>query len=365
MGAIGRILKRKAFPKPNTFIGGLGLNYPTSTSGITGQLGVTAISLKRYRSDGPDNEVSFYKRHDYGIAALNAFAGTEVTYYYDEGEKCSINSNQGVFRNTKIYRFWIPRTKLWQGPSGYVTLNNVQTRGYLYLPYWTGEGNNQNYIWNSASVTNKLDILYAPKLTRLTLQLQARRNFVNQTLIRRVVFPRIKTLNANHESYIFTNVNPACIFYLSKEMSYYNQGNENKHVTYWRNRGCEIRWVENMLVPNPVNDLAVNQGTTTAELVFSIPSVNVNSIEGYEIWIHDINTTGYDRWQKYMPHSEALGSGHIITGLQQGTTYIVKLKTFDYYYNLSEFSNEIQFTTNIIGLLQGTINGTSSMTVNT
>lgn len=365
MGAIKRTLRRKPLPPPNTFIGGLGLNYPTSTSGIAGEIGVTPISLKRYKSDGPNNEVSFFKRHNYGISALNAFYTKEVTYYYDEGEKCTINSNQGVFRSCKIYRFWIPKTQLWQAPSGYFTLNSVQTRGYLYLPYWTGVGNNQNHIWNSGSATNKLDVLYAPNLVNLTLQLQERSNFAGQTLIRRVVWPRLKTMSAYQNYSIFTNVNPACIFYLSKEMSYYDNGNENRHVTYWRNRGCEIRWVENMVQPNSVNDLAVTPGTSSAEITFSAPSVNINPIDGYEIWIYDVNATGYDRWQKYMPHSEALVSGHIITGLEQGKTYRVKLKTFDYYYNLSEFSNEVEFTTNTIGLLQGSSFGTSSMIVNT
>ncbi len=364
MGSISRTLKRKPIPPANTFVGGAGIEHPTA-SDFAAKIGSTAISLKKYLVDNPDNEVSFYKRGNYGISALSAFQNQVVNYYYDTDGKITLQTNQGVFRNCNFYRVHMPNVPLFRSPSGFFTLNSIQTRGYLYLPGWTGLGDNQNHIWNSGSSSNQLDVLYAPKLVQLTLQQTSRFNFQNQTAIRRVIWPRVKNMSAFFDSSIFGNVNSSCIFYLAKEISYYVNGNENKHAAYWRGLGCTIRYVENQLKPNVVNDLAVtNIGTSQADITFSIPAVNENSIDGYEIWIHDINAIGEDRWQQYMPHSEATVSGHTISGLTEGATYRVKLKTFDFYYNVSDFSNEVEFTLNTTGILAGVINATSGHLAN-
>lgn len=358
MGSIGRILKRKPIPPPNHFLGGSGIDFPTAAS-IQSFYSGGAIAFKRYKNDGPNNEVSFYRRGTYDLQGLNAFYQKTVDYYLDIQGKMIV-SNQGVFRSTNIYRFYVPNNPLWRGPSGFFTLNDIETRGYLNMPNWTGEGDNQNHMFNSGSGTNQLDVIYAPKLTRMTLQQTSRFNFQNQTAIRRIVWPRVKNMSAFFDSSIFGNVNPAAIFYLAKEMSYYNNGNENRHVTYWKGLGCTIRYVENQMKPNAINDLAItNKGTTQVDVTFSIPSVNENAIDGYEVWIYDVNVTGEDRWQQYMAHSEATVSGHTVSGLTEGATYRVKLRTFDFYYNVSDFSNEVEFTLNTVGILVGVVNATS------
>jgi len=88
-----------------------------------------------------------------------------------------------------------------------------------------------------------------------------------------------------------------------------------------------------------------NIGADRADLDFTVPAVTQNPIDGYEVWISDQNETGLERWQGLTSKEEIFAPLDTILQLLPNTTYKLKIRVFDYYYNISEFSNEVEFTT--------------------
>lgn len=143
-----------------------------------------------------------------------------------------------------------------------------------------------------------------------------------------------------------------------------NNGNLHESLVGPANRGTDIRYVTNFDKPNSVNDLSVSNVTSgNVELNFTPPPANTNVNDFYEVWLDD----GSDNViQRNFPLGEVTGSGQVIefrlcygsdgtieasvnggigTSLVPNTSYTLKIKTVDYLYNKSEFSNEVSFTT--------------------
>lgn len=86
-------------------------------------------------------------------------------------------------------------------------------------------------------------------------------------------------------------------------------------------------------IPNAVSDLSTASITATSVVLnFTAPS-SVNAILQYEVWV---NGAFWD-W--------ITASGGSVTGLTSATNYNIQIKTADIFYNISELSNNVNFTT--------------------
>jgi hypothetical protein len=86
-------------------------------------------------------------------------------------------------------------------------------------------------------------------------------------------------------------------------------------------------------VPDAVSDLSTGTITaTTVVLNFTEPS-STNAVLQYEVWVDG----AFWQW--------ITASGGAVTGLVTATNYDIQIKTADIYYNISGFSNNVNFTT--------------------
>ena len=86
-------------------------------------------------------------------------------------------------------------------------------------------------------------------------------------------------------------------------------------------------------VPDAVSDLSTGTITaTTVVLNFTEPS-STNAVLQYEVWVDG----AFWQW--------ITASGGMVTGLVTATNYDIQIKTADIYYNISGFSNNVNFTT--------------------
>ena len=142
----------------------------------------------------------------------------------------------------------------------------------------------------------------------------------------------------------FTNVKTNCIFYVNPIMeTIYLGGLDQTLASLVSTRNAEIRYVTNDIMPNPViNVSGYNITSNSVDLSFSEPLPNTNAVDFYEVWVDD----GFGLNHSRVPHQEIQSSGGTVLNLTPNTTYKIKLKTCDYLYNVSNFSNEITITTN-------------------
>ena len=148
-----------------------------------------------------------------------------------------------------------------------------------------------------------------------------------------------------------------------------NGGSRHASIDYMisKQSNTSIRYVTNFDKPNAVNDLTFENVTgKNVTLNFTPPTINTNENDFYEVWLDDGTNNII---QKYFNIGEVQGPGETIqirtaqagdasveaevnggintSGLLRNTTYKIKLKTVDYLYNKSGFSNEITITTTL------------------
>lgn len=107
---------------------------------------------------------------------------------------------------------------------------------------------------------------------------------------------------------------------------------------------------------NPPSGLTVSaESATEISVHFTPPEDNVNYLQGYEIWVRN----DAEPWTKYTPlFSTYDNSNVIVDGLTTGTTYYVKVRAFDGFYNLSEFTEEVPITIYIPNTFIGGVGAT-------
>jgi hypothetical protein len=119
-------------------------------------------------------------------------------------------------------------------------------------------------------------------------------------------------------------------------------GTNDRNLVSWKLAGTEIRYVPAFVVPNPINDLSVSSITSNScQLNFTIPTDVAYPVDFYEVWIYN----GTSLKGLLVPDREITTSGAVITGLPSGKQHTIKIVVRDYYYNGSDFSNEITFVT--------------------
>jgi hypothetical protein len=156
------------------------------------------------------------------------------------------------------------------------------------------------------------------------------------------------------------------IIYINPQWETANGGNlhESLQLVLSNEPNTDIRYVTNKDAPNEVNNLSVSNITSTnVQLNFTEPQVVTNVNDFYEVWINDGTN---NLIQNYFPLGEVSTTGENIdfrlsfgsdgsieasiangvsTGLVPNTDYTIKIRTVDFLYNKSTFSNEVSFRT--------------------
>lgn len=177
------------------------------------------------------------------------------------------------------------------------------------------------------------------------------------------LIPQTPTYDRYFNNWSIRRNNALKIVYLHPDWGTINSGNRHASLDYMasKNGFTDFRYVTNFVKPNAVTDLSfTNVEANNLTLNFSIPSINTNLIDFFEVWLDDATNNVI---QQNFPLGEVNSNGESINffsnlqtknievnnlsslGLKSNTTYTLKLKTVDYLYNKSNFSNEITFTT--------------------
>jgi len=305
------------------------------------------VRFERHYKNGPwkySHELGIMVRLPKAMFYVDSFfADTRITYVLDIDGRCTL-INQGVLRQaSNLERMHFPGATHISSPSGYFTfLSLTKLKGHIIFPKLTGELYNMNHIFNNAVLVETLEM---PLLTRIALQLASRSNFQNMNGLKRVYMPLCVTFvyATGGVPSIFGNIPAGTIMYLHPSLETSDGGLRHASVVYWEDtRGAVIRYVNEFTAPNTVNDLSASSVTETSfNLDFTVPSVTVNAIEYYEVWIYD----DINRWRYFTSHQEIVTTGGTILGLESGTTYRVEIKTVDILFNKSSFSNQITVRT--------------------
>lgn len=349
MGSISRALRRKPFPKPNFYIGGAG-NYYTTEAQYAAQFdgpldAIVATMIKRLKIDPTTQEASFYIRRNINAFYVHSFQNHPLlTHFFDLDGKIG-RLGQGAFGTCPLKAVYWPRINTFEGPSGYDTLSGAQmVQRHVYQPGYRGDYGNQNYAFNTS---NYVKWLWMRDAWNISTQIAARATHQGYTNLYRLNIASISQLNSQSVSQIFTNLPPGCIVYINLDIYTVDKGNRENTIAWWEDsRGVVFRFVTNFVNPDPVTNLAVtNIGADRVDLTFTPPAVTANPLDFYEVWIDNDAWVGQDRWKKLGMWQEIVNSGDTLIELEANTTYRVKLKTADYFWNISEFSEEVEFTT--------------------
>jgi hypothetical protein len=117
------------------------------------------------------------------------------------------------------------------------------------------------------------------------------------------------------------------------------------NLDYVRSSFTEVRYVANFINPNPPTNLnfTVNSSTSIT-ITFDLPVINTNDLDFYELFI--IKKGEADEIAKLnIRDREITASNYVLNDLLEGFNYKVFLRTVDFYYNKSEKSQEIEFST--------------------
>jgi hypothetical protein len=112
-----------------------------------------------------------------------------------------------------------------------------------------------------------------------------------------------------------------------------------------RNRFSEVRYVANFIKPNPPTNLSFSVNSITSiTITFDLPVINTNDLDFYELFV--VKKGEADEIAKLnIRDREITASGYVLDDLLEGFNYKVFLRTVDFYYNKSEKSQEIEFST--------------------
>lgn len=324
---------------PNFYIEGVSGGITTKTALLAALFNSTALTFQRKIRNFEilEKDIAFYHQSPYQQEQLNWNPNLSLTAYLDLSGKVTIIEQDCFDSCTNLKYVYVPGCTEIQGPSGYQTMQNLPNlHWYCYFPLvWR----TQNYILNGAT---SVKTLYLPELTYLWIQVSGTRNaYANMTALERLYMPKLNTVlykTSDGSVRHFNNIKTGCIVYVPPALETSDGGNREKLIIYLEDtRLCEIRYIPNFTAPDAVVDLSSsNAALNSVDLDFTTPA-STNAIDFYEVWIDDGKTRG----MPLFAFQEIAISGDTLSNLEAGTTYAIKIRTVDFYYNVSGFSNTI------------------------
>ena len=164
---------------------------------------------------------------------------------------------------------------------------------------------------------------FFPKCTQVL-----RQTFQGAGVIKVIYMPLLTTIPEQNNIFA-TGSRPT--IYLNPFLATSNTGGEDAQVAYARSVGSIIRYVTNFTPPSNISNLSLGVIYNTAVQLNFTPPSSVNGIDYYEVYVDG----------KYNNDTRDF----LATGLLPSTSYRVKVRAVDMFYNKSDFSNEITVTT--------------------
>lgn len=133
------------------------------------------------------------------------------------------------------------------------------------------------------------------------------------------------------------------IIYLHENMATINNSAPFNTLQQAINRGVEARFISptNRAIPEVVTDLGIaSLGATFVEFSFT----NIPTADFYEVWLTD-HSDPNNLINRFFMYDEISNLDKLINNLNPATTYTVRLKTVDWAYNKSDFSDALTFQT--------------------
>lgn len=271
------------------------------------------------------------------IAYLNSFNGNSSSMFMNctsllIAELASLTDlADNAFNNCEALRYF-ENTSVVSG-NGQLTFRNIASILDIYLPnitftdtlfYLSSTGIRRVYMKSATTIGDS---------TFSSCTGMLRINIASATLI-----GANNTVNNN----VFLNLKTNCKIYVNPAMLTINAGGLEADLAYAQTtRSATIVSVTNTTAPSAVSDLSTSGiTTTTVTLNFTTPS-SANAIDFYEVLLMNNDAT-YPRWILW---SEITASGQNVTGLTSGVNYSIRIRTADIYWNISDRSNEVTFTT--------------------
>jgi hypothetical protein len=310
--------KNKPLFEPNVFIGG---EYTKEY--IAGQLAVNLSDIKSFKS--LNNNTEFYIGVNYEIVNAKFYGNISLDYFLDVSEKCTI---LGRGANDRSFRFNIIKKFIFNSATQIATrvaeditpdciyeAENVKTLiGYAF--YGSRKGVGRVNIRNADTI----ETIYGLSLN-------------NDQTFRYYGIDGILTSNPN-------------VFYMSDAIETLNNGVPPRSVSDMINKGADVRFIsisDQDNTPESISDLDfVSSNSNSITVNFS----DIQDADFYEVWIKDFSDPK-NVLNKHSQFGEITNQDKVIKGLKNFTTYEVRLKAVDYYYNKGNFSNTILAQTTI------------------
>jgi hypothetical protein len=304
--------KNKPLFEPNVFLGG-----EHTKEYIAQELAVNLSDIKGFKS--LNNNTEFYIGVNYELSNTAFYSDRSVDYFLDIGGKCA---ELGRGSSDRSFTFNMIKK---------IIANNATQIGSRFAQDITPD-----CIYEAENV--KTLIGYAFYGSRKGV---GRVNIRNADTIQTIYGLTLSADNTftNYGEDGILNSNPN-VFYMSDAIETLNNGVPPRSVSDMINRGADVRFIsisDQDNTPESISDLDfVSSNSNSITVNFS----DIQDADFYEVWIKDASDPN-SALNKHSQFGEITNQDKVIKGLKDFTTYEVRLKAVDYYYNKGDFSNTI------------------------
>lgn len=279
----------------NTYIGGVSSSIST-TSSLATKLGISVGAISNFTVVGSDVKCNIA-----GAYNTNGFYNdATITYYHDLD---NLITNYPDFRGCANLKR--------------VTMNGVTS-----------------FVYTNSKVQQKNTLFYLPAMTSVVNSAFAEAKISTFDSYKVFYIPNATSLGSSAASNsVFSQTNVAAL-YCHPSLATNNGGSEDGDVAEARAQGAKIVFVSSFVAPSVISNLSSGIVTDKEiQLNFTPPS-STNTIDFYEVYVNDVY------------YADISVNGGYIGGLTASTSYSIKVKAIDIYFNKSLFSNTISASTN-------------------
>jgi hypothetical protein len=330
-------------PKHNTIIGGIGVVQNTEAL-LASKLGISANQIFNFEVR-EDMSVACFIRDSYVLKSAAFNGDNNITYYNDIQGKCWKLSDNSI-RSATIEWINFPNVT----DVGTQTFYGAHKLEEIYLP--NCERALGSYV--CFRVMNNVKRIILPKLQ--IHQMTNENDFMYSVKnCEHLYIPLCTTIGKNtlRENQSFNLSSLQMNIYCHPSIETANNGSVEGDIAFAESsRQANIEYVTSFVKPLPVEDLTVGElFPHSVQLNFNDPN-GANQGGFYEVWVNGV----YNNEASYQGFA---------TGLTPETTYLIKIKAVDKFYNKSIFSEEISITTPAALPFEFTIDTTKTSTGST